>query len=114
MKVWMMNGLYEFTMKILPGDAGMPDGLTGAYVVCYAGAPDYQAALKNGVVAITQMGYRFDDIQNGVREVSLDSWGAYVEEVWPEYLDQMPSAVELPEVVEEGQVFFGPFVGFSE
>jgi len=109
-----MNNLYEFTMKVLPGESmEMPDGLKGAYVACYVAALDYQAALKKGVQAIMQMGYKFDDIKNGVREVPLDSWAAYIESVWPEYADQMPSTEQLPAVVEDGQVFFGPFIGFS-
>lgn len=109
-----MNNLYEFTMKVSPGSGTeMPDGIIGAYVACYAAASDYQAALRKGVSAITQMGYKFDDIKNDVREVPLDSWGAYLDKVWPEYIDQMPSVAQLPEVVKSGQIFFGPFIGFS-
>ncbi|MBD8656675.1 hypothetical protein IFT68_13715 [Oxalobacteraceae sp. CFBP 13730] len=52
-----MNNLYEFTMKVLPGESmEMPDGLKGAYVACYVAALDYQAALKKGVQAIMQNG----------------------------------------------------------
>lgn len=109
-----MNNLYEFTMKVLPSESTeMPDGLKGAYVACYASALDYQTALKKGVQAIAQMGYRFDNLKNGVREIPLNSWTAYVDSVWPEYADQMPSAEQLLAVVKDGQVFFGPFVGFS-
>ena len=109
-----MNSLYEFTIKILRGESTeMPGELKGAYVVCYAAAPDYQSALRKGVLAVTQMGYKFDDIANEVREVSLATWGNYVASVWPEYADHMPSSAQLPDVVNDGQVFFGPFVGFS-
>lgn len=109
-----MNTLYEFTIKVLPGESTkLPNGLKGAYVACYAAAPDYQSALKKGVLAIAQMGYKFEDIRNGVREIPVESWNSYLEKVWPEYTDQMPSIEELPEVVNSGQVFFGPFIGFS-
>lgn len=109
-----MNNLYEFTMKVLRGDCSeMPEGLSGAYVACYAAAPDYQAAVKKGVQAVTQMGYKFDNLLNGVREIPITSWGDYFAKVWPDYVDQMPSAAQLPSVVGEGQVFFGPFVGFT-
>jgi hypothetical protein len=109
-----MNNLYEFTMKVLRTESTeMPDGLKGAYVACYAAALDYQAALKKGVEAIAQMGYKFDDLKNGVREVPLNSWTDYVESVWPEYADQMPSAEQISAIVDDGQVFFGPFIGFS-
>jgi hypothetical protein len=110
----IMNNLYEFTMKVLPSESVvMPDGLKGAYVACYAAALDYQAALKKGVQAIAQMGYKFDEIKSDVREIPQDSWTAYIASVWPEYADQMPSAEQLSTVVEDGQVFFGPFIGFS-
>lgn len=109
-----MNNLYEFTIKVLRGEnAEMPDGVKGAYVVCCAAASDYQAALKKGVLAVTQMGYKFDDIKNGVRDVPLGAWGDYLAKVWPEYADQLPSVSQLPELVKGGQVFFGPFAGFS-
>lgn len=109
-----MNTLYEFTMKILRGDSTeMPEELTGAYVTCYAGAPDYQAAVRKGVLAITQMGYKFDDLRNEVREIPLASCAEYLIKVWPDYLDQMPTAAQLTDVVKAGQVFFGPFAGFT-
>lgn len=109
-----MNKLYEFTMKILRGDSTeMPDGLTGAYVTCYAAAPDYQASVRKGVLAITQMGYKFDDLRDGVREIPLASWAEYLGKVWPEYANQMPTVAQLPDLVTEGQIFFGPFAGFT-
>jgi hypothetical protein len=109
-----MNHLYEFTMRISPGNGTeMPDGIIGAYVACYAAASDCQAALRKGALTITQMGYKFYFIKNDVREVPIESWGTYLDKVWPEYIDQMPSVAQLPEVVKDGQIFFGPFVGFS-
>lgn len=101
-------------MRILAGDMKeMPDGLVGAYVTCYAAASDYQTAVKKGVAAITQMGYRFENLRNGVREIPPASWDDYLNKVWPEYVDQMPSALEVLDVVNTGRVFFGPFVGFA-
>jgi hypothetical protein len=59
------------------------------------------------------MGYKFDDLRAGVREIALAAWAEYLTKVWPDYADQMPTATQLPEVVKEGQAFFGPFAGFA-
>ena len=110
----MGNQLYEFTMKVLRGaGCDLPKGMTGAYVPTYAAAPDYQAALRKGVAAITGMGYVFSDLQGEVREIPVASWSDYVPKVWPEFVGELPSSENLPRLIEEGAIFFGPFAGFN-
>jgi hypothetical protein len=105
--------LYEFTLKVLRGQGcDLPDDMQGAYVPCYAGAPDYQSALRKGVTALNGMRYVFDDVFGEVREIPLHSWADYVAKVWPEFTDRLPSQEELPGLVEKGEIFFGPFAGF--
>lgn len=109
------NILFEFTMKVLANESTkLSDGLKGAYVTCYASALDYQSAVKNGIQAITQEGFSFEDIQGDVREIPTEYWSDYVKSVWPEYSDQMPSSEQLLTIVEYSQVFFAPFIGFSK
>lgn len=110
----MSNQLYEFTMKVLRGDGcELPESMRGAFVPCYASAPDYQAALKKGVVAIAELNYVFDDIKGEVREIPVAAWSGYVAKVWPEFLDRFPTQEQLPSMVEQGVVFFGPFAAFQ-
>ncbi|MBC8724623.1 hypothetical protein F6X37_24445 [Paraburkholderia sp. 31.1] len=110
----MENHLYEFRMKLLRGEGcDMPEGIDGAHVACYASASTYEAAVKKGVVAASHMHYVFDNIEGDVREIPVASWGAYVEKVWPEFASHFPSQDELPSLVEQGIVFFGPFAGFK-
>ncbi len=109
----MPNQLYEFRMKVLRGDGcDLPENMKGAYVPCYVAASDFQAAVKNGVAAITSMHYVFKDIQGQVREIPLASWSEYIAKVWPEFAGHFPKQEELPSLVEKGVVFFGPFAGF--
>lgn len=110
----MTHRLYEFTMKVFRGDGcDLPDDLEGAYVVSYVGAPDFEAALRKGVTVITGMHYVFNDIQGKVREIPVSSWEEYVAKVWPDFADHLPTQGELPSLVENGAVFFGPFSGFK-
>jgi hypothetical protein len=107
------NQLYEFTMKVKPGlGCDLDPKMTGAYVPSYVAAPDYQAAITKAVTIIRSMHFVFDDIQGPAREVSIGTWDQYVARVWPEFADRLPSKDELPALVEEGAVFFGPFAGF--
>jgi hypothetical protein len=108
------NLLYEFTMRV-SRDRGcdLAQDMNGAYVPSYVGAPDYQAAIKKAVSVITEMHFRFDDIEGPAREIPIGSWDAYVTSVWPDFADRFPSKDELPSLVENGAVFFGPFAAFK-
>jgi hypothetical protein len=108
------NHLYEFTMKVKRGDGcDMPEGMEGALVPTYVGASDYQAAVKKGVAAIRGMHYVFEGIQGRVRELPVQRWEEYLAQVWPEFTSHFPSKEQLPPLVENGEVFFGPFGGFK-
>lgn len=87
--------------------------MQGAYVPCYVGASDYQAALKKGVAAIAGMHYVFDDIRGDVREIPVTAWADYVAKAWSEFAGQLPTQEQLPSLVEQGVVFFGPFAAFQ-
>lgn len=101
-------------MKIVRGDGcDMPEGMQGALVPTYVGASDYQAAVKRGVDAIKSRHYVFEDIQGQVREIPTDRWEEYVAQVWPEFASELPSKEQLPSLVEDGAVFFGPFGGYK-
>lgn len=110
----MSNQLYEFTMKVSRGEGcDMPEGMRGAHVPCYAAAADYQAAVRKGVTAITGMHYVFEDLQGDVREIPASSWSEYVSKVWPEAAAHLPVQGDLPGLIDQGVVFFGPFAGFK-
>jgi hypothetical protein len=110
----LSNQLYEFTMRVSRGDGcELPEGMQGAYVPCYAGASDYQTALKKGVAAIAHMHFAFNDIKGDVREIPVVTWAGYVAKVWPEFAGRFPTQEQLPSLVEQGAVFFGPFAAFK-
>lgn len=101
-------------MKVLRSkDCDLPANMQGAYVTTYAGATDFRSAVQKAVVAVTNMNYRFDDVQGKVREIPVSSWSDYVSKVWPDYSARLPNQEELPLLVERGMVFFGPFMGFE-
>lgn len=110
----MQNKLYEFTIKVSRGDGcDMPENMEGAYVNCYASAPSYEQAMKKGVMAITKDNYVFEDVVKGVREIPVEEWSDYIEKTWPEFVDHLPSQEEVKTCVDEGMVFFSPFMGFN-
>lgn len=110
----MDNRLYQFTMRVLRASGtALPEGAAGAYVPCYACAPDPQSALRKGAAAIGEAGCRFDDIDGPVREIAAADWAEYVAKVWPDQRGRFPSASELPSRLAEGAVFFGPFAVFN-
>jgi hypothetical protein len=101
-------------MKVKRGaGCDMPEGMEGALVPTYVGASDFQAAVKKGVAAIRGMHYVFEDIKGQVRELPVDRWEEYVAQVWPEFASRFPSKEQIPGLVQEGAVFFGPFGGFK-
>jgi hypothetical protein len=108
------NQLYEFTMKVTRGEGcDLPEGIQGALVPTYVGASDFQSAVKKGVAEIRGRHFVFDDIQGQVREIPIHRWEEYVAQVWPEFASALPSKEQLPSLVENGLVFFGPFGGFK-
>lgn len=110
----MANQLYEFTMRVLRAEGcDLPQDMEGAYVPSYVGAPDYQAALRKAVTAITGLHYKFDALQGKVRELPVASWDDYVAKVWPDFANHLPTGAKLPSLVASGSVFFGPFAGFK-
>jgi hypothetical protein len=110
----MTNKLFEFTVEVLRGEGcDMPDGMTGAFIPTYAAATDPLEAVRLGVKTLQGMHYQFKDLKGTVREIPAASWEDYIEHVWPEFVTRLPSASELPVLVERGAVFFGPFAGFE-
>lgn len=110
----MKNNLYEFTMKVSRGEGcELPKGMSRAYVNCYASAPDHKAAIKKGVIAITQDHYIFEEIVKDIREIPIDRWNEYIEKSWSGFTDYFPNSKQVETCVKEGLVFFSPFMGFN-
>jgi len=110
----MENRLFEFTMKLSRTDANPPPAnIEGAYVTCYAAAPDPLLAFRKGVASACSMGYRFEDILGTVRELPLEAWTAYLQRCWPDVSGHFPDQHSLTSMIPEQAVFFGPFSKFN-
>jgi hypothetical protein len=111
----MQNKLYEFTIKVSPGEGcSFPKNMDAAYVNCYSPALDHERAMKNGVIAIKQDNYIFEDIINNAREIPVEHWDEYIKETWPDFVGYLPEFEDVRMCVRKGMVFFSPFVGFKE
>lgn len=110
----MKNGLYQFTLRVLPENAGGVGASGGALVPCYAGAADHRSALSKGVAEVAERGYRFDRIEGAVHQLDPARWGQYVAKVWPEFARDLPTQEEIGGLVSRGGVFFGPFARFDD
>ena len=110
-----MNTLWEMPLKIKGTEQSpMPDGMDEAIAIVFAGAPSYESALTNGVNTVRQMGYQFVDLFGGqVFQVPLDQWDEYVAGKYDYFLENLPASGELSSLVESGEVFLGPFLGYN-
>ncbi|HIV69344.1 MAG TPA: hypothetical protein H9903_00290 [Candidatus Aquabacterium excrementipullorum] len=105
--------LHEFTVKVRADKgADLPAGSRGAFVPCYAFAPDHQAAVKAAVKALSSQHLVFEAMDGGVRELPLARWAGYLSQVWPEFVDEFPSEARMAELQATGGVFFGPMTTF--
>jgi hypothetical protein len=111
----MTNQLYEIPLRVLPTieNTEVPKAVAGAEVICYAAAPDFKLALQKGAAKLNDMGWNVDDVSGNIRELPADKWGAYINSVWPDYLDHFPTASEISGKITEGAVFFGIFATYN-
>lgn len=110
----MGNQLYEFNLKTRRTDgSSLPNDIVGAYVPTYVGAPDHETALRNAVTKLAGIGLTFEGLEGKVRELPIERWSDYVASVWPDVSEGLPGPIELPGLVAEGAVFFGPFAAFG-
>ena len=101
-------------MKLSKMDGNRPPAnIEGAYVTCYAAAPDPLLAFRKGVASTRAMGYLFEDILGTVRELPLETWTAYLQRSWPDVSGHFPDQHSLTSMIPEQAVFFGPFSNFT-
>ncbi len=108
------NHLYEIPLRIRRGPScAMPAKLIGAYVICYASAPNHLEALKNSLLKLKNEGYIFEDLVNEkIYELDPLKWTKYVEKSWNEFKDHLPTQEEIITKVKSGGIFYGPFLGY--
>jgi len=110
----MSNKLYEIAIKVKPNkNCDMPSDMVGAYVNCYSGAENVETALTKMVEKLQNKNYLFVDILDDIRELDAYKWNLFVERAWKEFADHFPSQKELLDIIESGEVFLGPFIGYS-
>ncbi len=110
----MPNSFYEIPINVEAGEqCGMPNDMKGAYVNCYAGAKNVNEALHKCVDALRDKGYIFRDVLDQAMELDPEKWTNFVDEAWPEVNNSFPTQREVKNNVINGDVFFGPFVGYS-
>jgi len=110
-----LNVLWEMPLKIKGTEQNpMPEGMDEAIAIVFAGAPNYESALTNGVNTIQRMGYQFVDLLGTqVFQIPLDQWDEYVAGKYDYFLQNLPGSDALPSLVESGEVFLGPFMGYE-
>jgi hypothetical protein len=111
----MHNKLYEIAINVKPNkNCDMPSDMVGAYVSCYSGAENVEAALTKIVKKLKNKNYIFVDIlDDDIKELDAYKWNLFVESAWKEFTDYFPTQKELLDMVKSGEVFFSPFIGYS-
>jgi len=111
-----VNSLYEVPLQIAAGpDGSAPEGMDEAVAMISAPAPDHELAIRKAVEAVQQMGHQFIDLPGGeVYQIPVDQWTTYVDERYDFFRENLPAEAALPAIVESGEVFFGPFLGYPK
>ena len=111
----MTNNLYLMGLKVTRGTASdMPEHFSHAVAITFAAAPDPQAALRKAVRELAFEGYVFQEVEEDrAVQIPVENWGLYVEGSWPELADQLPSREQITDIVANGQIFFGGFLGYG-
>jgi len=111
----MPNKLYEIAINVKQNKNGdMPSDMVGAYVSCYSGAENVEAALTKIVKKLKNKNYIFVNIlDEDIRELDAYKWNLFIESAWKEFADYFPTQKELLDMVKSGEVFFGPFLCYS-
>lgn len=92
----------------------MPENLIGAFVDCFAAAPDYESALRLAVQKLTSDGQVFDDIKDGkVDQLDPDKCDDHIASTWPDHRDYFPPQSDMVRFIDAGGVFFGPFIAWE-
>lgn len=91
----------------------MPPGLGGAYVNCYCKSVTYVEATEIALKKLTEDGLYPEEILEPIHEMESNLWHEHIEEMWPEYIDNLPTQVEFEEAINSGQVVYGPFGSYN-
>lgn len=109
------NNLYLINLHIGRGTSPeMPEQLVGAYVPCFAVAPDPESAARLVVSNLTGRGFEVLGIaDNNIHQLDPSAWDFYLKSAWPEFLDAFPSQERVQTNLASGLLFFGPFAGYE-
>ena len=106
--------VFAATFDVRRGEGSiMPDGVSAAYVTCFAAGPGYRSALENCAATLATDGLRVEQILEPVHSMNVSEWQQFVSSQWPEQADQMPGQVEFESVMNAGKVQYGPFVAYQ-
>ena len=109
------NQFFEIPVKISRGsNEAMPEHLVGAFVSCYAAAPDHETALRRTLLKLKEEGFVFEELVGGnVRQLDPKKWRQHVDASWKEWSHHMPTEEEVLAGVNAGRIFYGPFCSYE-
>ena len=87
----------------------MPEGITGAYVSCYADADGYEQAIERCVAALAIDGMQVEEILQPIHSMDASQWSQHVHDQWPDQAAQLPNQNDFEEAARAGKVIYGPF-----
>ena len=90
-----------------------PEWVSGAFVVCYAAAADHHEAVRKAVAKLAGKGMTFDDMAGDIEELDPARWDDYVTAQWIDFAEAFPEQDDLPALIAQGAVFFGPFCAYE-
>lgn len=101
-----------FHVKRVAGSI-MPEGVSAAYVSCFAGGNDYVEATEKALRQLLQDGMNPEEILQPILELGAEEWGNYILGKWPNYVGSLPSQIDFYKAINSGQVVYGPFGSYD-
>ena len=104
--------IIRFHVKALENSI-MPSTVGGAYVSCFAKGVSYAEAMDVAIKKLTEDGLYPEEVLEPVHEMDLSSWAIYIEDEWPEYVNNLPSQLDFEKAIKLGEAVYGPFASYA-
>lgn len=100
-------------LELRSGAKRLPEPMAGAIVTAFSFAEGPAEAARMSFQAALDKGTLAKVLPDGF-SIPVHQFRAYVEQQWPEFADQMPSQSEIADRLADGEVVFGPLIGFTQ
>lgn len=109
-----MAKIYIIPFHVKGGnDSILPEGLERAFVSCYVVSENYIDATKLALKKLSDDGLYPEEILQPINEIDISFWPDYLNDVWPDFLDNFPKSFGLDLDTSSNNVIYSPFAAYD-